>query len=165
VQPSSGYLSEALHCLSENNKVQTPAMVVRRSVYEQIGMFDRSLSSCEDWEMWVRIATQYPVAYCALPLAEYRMQNSGNTVRAILDGSSMADFARVQALIRQHNGGEANGLLAAHREGMGEALLYDLDKLLVLGTKAEARKYWQRSLSFKMPLRTRWRMFKRLVKG
>ena len=39
----------------------TPSIVVRRSVYERLGSFDRRLVCAEDWEMWVRIAAHYPI--------------------------------------------------------------------------------------------------------
>ena len=44
-------------------RLQTPCMVVRREAYERLGGFDGAAAFAEDWEMWVRIAAHYPVAY------------------------------------------------------------------------------------------------------
>lgn len=38
-------------------------MVVRRDVYEQLGGFCPQAKSAFDWEMWKRIAVNYPVWY------------------------------------------------------------------------------------------------------
>ena len=39
-------------------------------------MFDRSLRSVEDWDMWIRIAAYYPFAVIREPLAYYRQLSS-----------------------------------------------------------------------------------------
>ncbi len=36
--------------------VPSPTVVVRRAVLERAGWFDESLPSCQDWDMWTRIA-------------------------------------------------------------------------------------------------------------
>lgn len=61
----------------------TPSIVVRREVYETLGGFDDRLRCSEDWEMWVRIASRYPVWYETEPLALYRMHANSNTGRHI----------------------------------------------------------------------------------
>jgi cellulose synthase/poly-beta-1,6-N-acetylglucosamine synthase-like glycosyltransferase len=37
--------------------------MVRRSCLEKIGVFDESLTYCEDWDLWMRIAQVYPVGH------------------------------------------------------------------------------------------------------
>lgn len=76
-QPESGILSNWLERIAIEQRIQTPSIVVRRSVYEKLGGFDRRFSCCgEDWEMWVRIAAQYPVWYEVEPLALYRIHSN-----------------------------------------------------------------------------------------
>ncbi|MBE9178456.1 glycosyltransferase family 2 protein [Oculatella sp. LEGE 06141] len=78
-QPTSGILANWLEKIAAGQRLATPAMVVRRDVYEQLGGFDRRFSRAgEDWEMWVRIATQYPVWFEVEPLALYRVKRSGS---------------------------------------------------------------------------------------
>ena len=47
--------------------------------FEEVGGFDEALRSCEDWELFVRIAACSSLRVCSLPvpLAAYRMQPSG----------------------------------------------------------------------------------------
>ncbi|NMF63048.1 family 2 glycosyl transferase [Brasilonema octagenarum UFV-E1] len=74
-KPESGVLSNWLEQIAIEQRIATPSIVVRRSVYEHLGGFDRRIVCCgEDWEMWVRIAAHYPVAYEPEPLALYRFK-------------------------------------------------------------------------------------------
>jgi glycosyltransferase involved in cell wall biosynthesis len=63
--------------LAERNVIACPSVVVRRCCFETVGVFDRNLRSLEDWDMWIRIASQYPFAVIKEPLAYYR-QLSGS---------------------------------------------------------------------------------------
>jgi glycosyltransferase involved in cell wall biosynthesis len=81
----SGILNNWLERIIVKQYIQTPSIVVRRSVYEKLGGFDQRLYYYEDWEMWVRIATIYPVWFEADALAVYRLHSvsvSGNSIRA-----------------------------------------------------------------------------------
>jgi glycosyltransferase involved in cell wall biosynthesis len=49
------------------------AVVVRRSAFQDTGIFDESLSASEDWDMWLRIAARHPFAGVPRILALYRM--------------------------------------------------------------------------------------------
>ena len=70
-----------------------PRIVVRRSVYEQLGGFDDRLACAEDWEMWVRMAARFPVYFEERPLACYRLHDDSNTGRNLRDGLSL-DYTR-----------------------------------------------------------------------
>ena len=85
----SGVLEHGASRLAEEQRIMTPAMVVRRAVYEDLGGFDDRLVCAEDWEMWVRIAARYPVWYEAEPLARYRMHDDSNTGRHFRTGEDM----------------------------------------------------------------------------
>jgi glycosyltransferase involved in cell wall biosynthesis len=80
-QPNSGRLSDSVIHLALEQRIMTPAIVVRREVYERLGGFDDRLVCSEDWEMWVRIAAHYPIWYEVKPLAVYRMHADSNTGR------------------------------------------------------------------------------------
>lgn len=43
------------------------SIMIHRSVFDEIGMFDTSLPACEDYDLWLRITAQYPVAYIEQP--------------------------------------------------------------------------------------------------
>ena len=50
--------------------------MVRRDCFEAVGVFDRTLTSAEDLDMWLRIAVQYPFAVVKEPLTLYRQYSS-----------------------------------------------------------------------------------------
>jgi hypothetical protein len=89
-QKESGLLEDGLERLSLEQRIMTPSIVVRREVYEAVGGFDRRLKCSEDWEMWVRIASRYPVWYETEPLAMYRMHFDSNTGRHIRSGEDIS---------------------------------------------------------------------------
>lgn len=75
--------------------LQPPSIVVRRSVYEELGSFDTRMASCgEDWEMWARIAAFYPVAFTPKVLANYQDTEGSVTKRSISSGQNMKDVRR-----------------------------------------------------------------------
>jgi glycosyltransferase involved in cell wall biosynthesis len=86
----SGLLPDAAERLASEQRVMTPAIVVRRAVYEALGGFDRRLACAEDWEMWVRIAAHYPIWYEPRPLAVYRMHGQSNTGRHVARAADAA---------------------------------------------------------------------------
>jgi glycosyltransferase involved in cell wall biosynthesis len=74
--------------------IQTPSIVLRRSMYERLGGFDPRLSWTEDWEMWVRVAAHYPIWYEPEPLAVYRIREGSNSSRLILTAENIRDVRR-----------------------------------------------------------------------
>jgi glycosyltransferase involved in cell wall biosynthesis len=91
---SSGILKEGARFLAAEQRIMTPCIVVRRSIYERLGGFDDRLACSEDWEMWVRLATHFPVYYEERPLACYRLHSRSNTGRNLRDGRSL-DYTRL----------------------------------------------------------------------
>jgi len=89
-QPEDGILSGWLDKIATGQRLQTPCMAVRRAVYEQLGGFDERLAYHEDWEMWVRIASHYAVAYITDPLALYRLSAASETAQ----GAKVARYGR-----------------------------------------------------------------------
>src|SRR5687768_15051530 len=88
-QNESGILSNWLERLASEQRIMTPSIVVKREAYEKLGGFDNRLRCSEDWEMWVRIAANYPIWYEVEPLAAYRMHTNSNTGRHISSGEDM----------------------------------------------------------------------------
>ncbi|GAA4303366.1 hypothetical protein GCM10023183_15940 [Nibribacter koreensis] len=96
-----GLLRNWLQKISERQQVQYVAMTVRRSVYEQLGGF-YALEYGEDWEMWVRIASRYPVAYTPQTLAFYREHADSISGSRFSSGQHLQDLAKAMELIQQH---------------------------------------------------------------
>jgi glycosyltransferase involved in cell wall biosynthesis len=86
---SSGMLVDGARFLAAEQRIMTPCIAARRSVYEELGGFDDRLACAEDWEMWVRVAARLPVYYEERPLACYRLHDDSNTGRNLRDGLSL----------------------------------------------------------------------------
>ena len=39
------------------------SVVIHRSVFERVGLFDEELPACEDYDLWLRVCAVYPVLY------------------------------------------------------------------------------------------------------
>lgn len=86
----TGILDDALIKLAQKQRIQYCAMAVRRKVFENLGGFISKNIGCEDWEMWVRIAASYPVAYEPQALAEYRVHHGTSmTLKDMRSGQDM----------------------------------------------------------------------------
>jgi len=95
----AGIVDGWLARLAVRQRLTTPAVVVRREVYERLGGFDPRLSWCEDWEMWVRIARHYPVWHEPEPLAVYRRHSTSSTSRQRHDAENVQDERRAIGII------------------------------------------------------------------
>ncbi len=51
-----------LHCLPRC-MVSPSCVLIHRSVFERVGVFDESLPACEDYDLWLRIAAVYPIYF------------------------------------------------------------------------------------------------------
>ena len=82
--------------------VQPPAVVVKREVYEKLGSFF-GVHYGEDWEMWIRIARHYPVAYSPKCLATYRGGHNTNiSSQSVLSGQNIADLKKVIEIVQPY---------------------------------------------------------------
>ena len=88
--------------LLRRNYVGVPATVIyRRVVFDQIGGFETSLRACEDLELYLRVARQFPIAAHGALVAEYRQHGASMTRKAALMlGSSVALLRSQRALCR-----------------------------------------------------------------
>jgi glycosyltransferase involved in cell wall biosynthesis len=97
-----GIIKDFLFRIAEGQKLETPSIVVKRSVYEQLGGFF-GVHYGEDWEMWARIAAHFPVAYSPKCLAQYRYLNSTSiSSRYIKQGQNIRDVTKVINTIQQY---------------------------------------------------------------
>ena len=87
-----GVLPNWLPRIAERQRIQTPAAVVRRAVYERLGGFRPDLHQALDWEMWVRIAAQHPVWYEPQSLAAYRRHPHNESSRLAATGALWPDI-------------------------------------------------------------------------
>ena len=95
-----GLLEDWLERIALGQRVQAPAMAVRRSVYERLGGFDDRVGDAEDWEMWTRIAAYTRVWHVVEPLALYRIRSSSLSRGTLRTGQHVRNLRRVVELNR-----------------------------------------------------------------
>jgi glycosyltransferase involved in cell wall biosynthesis len=102
ISTKAGVLPNLLLMLAEKQQLETPSIVVKRSVYEQLGSFF-AVHYGEDWEMWARIAAHFPVAYSPKSLAQYRYLNTmGISHHYIREGQNIQDITKVIDIINHY---------------------------------------------------------------
>ncbi len=63
-KPSGMIFEASLHlCL-----VSPSAVMMRRHLFDIVGLFDESLTACEDYDLWLRVACRFPVHLIDAPL-------------------------------------------------------------------------------------------------
>ena len=67
--------------------------LIHKSVFDKVGVFDESLPACEDYDLWLRIASRYPVALVDEALIE---KHGGHPDQ--LSNQRGLDAYRIQAL-------------------------------------------------------------------
>ncbi len=112
-QREPGVLEDWLWKIATGPRLTTPSFVVRRTAYETLGGFDRRQRFAgEDWEMWVRLASRYPVWYEPEPLALYRVRRPASlTSRSSSTGEIAIEMRRAAEIIE--------GYLPEHLPGDG----------------------------------------------
>jgi len=50
--------------------ISPSAVMIHQSIFGDVGLFDESLPACEDYDLWLRITSRYPVLYCDEPLIQ-----------------------------------------------------------------------------------------------
>lgn len=102
VPGNRGIIKDWLLQIAANNLVQPPAIVVKRKVYEKLGSFF-AVHYGEDWEMWARIAANFPVAYSPKSLAIYRYQRINSISNSSLkSGQNTRDILKVINIIQDY---------------------------------------------------------------
>lgn len=86
-----GILDNWLYKIASYQRLQYCTISVKREVYERLGGF-YGVTYGEDWEMWVRIAAHYAVAYTPEVLAEYRIHTNSISHQSYLNAGHVQDM-------------------------------------------------------------------------
>lgn len=75
--------------------VSISTVLLKRSVFERVGLFDENFPLCEDYEFWLRVALYYPMGLIKEPLV---IKDGGRPDQ--LSQRKGLDFYRVKALLK-----------------------------------------------------------------
>jgi len=86
-----GYIFEK--CL-DICRVSPSSVLIKKEIFDDIGTFDESLRVCEDYDLWLRITSKYPVVFLDIPLI-YKYGGHAGQLSKINDG---IESYRIQSL-------------------------------------------------------------------
>ena len=109
--------------------ISPSAVVIHRSVFESVGLFDETMPACEDYDLWLRVCSRMPVLYVDEPL----VVKYGGHEDQLSSSVPALDRYRIEALERIVAAGVLN-------DGDRQAALRVLaEKLTVYAAGAEKR--------------------------
>ncbi len=95
--------------LMKNNYVASGSTTVRRSVLDDVGLFNENFWIAEDYDLWVRISEKYPIRYINKVLYYYRVASGGGslTQRDDIQKNHISNIMEIkkQSSIRMKNEG------------------------------------------------------------
>jgi hypothetical protein len=145
--------------LISNCFVFTPTVVIRRGCLEDVGLFRESLAVSEDFNLWLRIAARWRIAYLQEPLVIVH-KRPGSLSATVPDAerlkNGIAALEDVQATCGQLSPLEARALAKA----LADRFYFYGSFLLQTGSRAPARRALVSSLSFRT---SHWRALAKLA--
>lgn len=69
---ATAYQGHVGRWLFRGNMINTCSVLLRREVIEQVGGFDQTLETEEDYDYWLRVAQRWPLVYVDEPLLTFR---------------------------------------------------------------------------------------------
>ena len=97
--------------------VSPSAVMFKKSLLDEVGMFDEDLPVCEDYDLWLRIAYKYPVYLIEQDL----LVKEGGAPDQLSSSMPGMDRFRIKAMIKIYNKGVLNEIQA-------KALIRELEK-------------------------------------
>ena len=117
--------------------VSPSAVMIHRSLFDDIGMFDESLPACEDYDLWLRIAARFPIGLIEKP---YLIKYGGHADQTSRKYPAMDRF-RIQSLMKILK----SGILNPEQSAAARKTLEEKSKIFIQGSlkrnkDREARK-------------------------
>ena len=81
--------------------VSPSAVMIRKTLFDTVGLFDESLPACEDYDLWLRVSCRYPVFLIDEPLI---IKHGGHDDQ--LSKAAGLDKYRIQALTKIAKSGQ-----------------------------------------------------------
>lgn len=95
VQSGKELLADASWMTGRLNKIGEPTTVlIRRDVFEKIGVFDSSLTQLLDVDMWLRIMGNYKIGFVEKTLSQLRIHPRQQTQINLTSGKNYEDYQR-----------------------------------------------------------------------
>ena len=100
LKPSGDIFSQSLKlCL-----VSPSAVMLKRSLLEEVGLFDETFPCCEDYDLWLRVTSRYPVHLIDQTL----VVKEGGAADQLSRNHPGMDAYRIKAILKMIEGGWLN---------------------------------------------------------
>lgn len=134
--------SDQFFRLLEGNFIANSTVMVPRIVFDKVGFFDETLPAfgSEDWDMWLRIARNYPIRFVHKPLTLYRIHGYNTS----LDRMCLSAEAVLQKLFSDPT--FPAGIVRNKKRIYAHIYLGFSETYLKLNQKKRAVEYWWRAL-------------------
>lgn len=160
LQPTSGILESFAERQYVNQQVQTPSIVMRRTVYESVGGFDHRLTAFEDWEMWFRASLSFPVGFNANALAAYRVSSGNTSTASVLEGRRPRLFRLVLDIMDRYCPDE---IKSRKKDQRAEAIAECLLQFSLVAARHRAWIPWIRIFCQSISHVRSWRQLRRVI--
>ena len=122
-----GYIFEK--CL-DICRISPSSALIQKEVLDNIGIFDESLRVCEDYDLWLRITSKYPVVFLDVPLI-YKYGGHADQLSKVNDGIESYRIQSLEKIIK-------SGLLSDEQKVMAVNVL--VNKMKIYSKGLEKRK-------------------------
>lgn len=120
---------DLLEDLIVGNFIPAMTTLIRRAVYDRVGLYDESLAF-EDWDFWLRAANHFHFAYSTYPSANYRILDTSMMRTLVLrrDVAMYHTFFQINRKIVAMSGiSQLSRTLAAKRLSINARGMYVMD--------------------------------------
>lgn len=110
------------------NFIVSISVIVHKSIFDTVGYFDerRELRMGEDWNMWLRIADQYPVGVLPEVLAYYRWHPASMTAKA----DSMSAYKSYRLIVENAISRNPKNLTGMRKQALLR-LTYEMSRIMI----------------------------------
>jgi hypothetical protein len=105
--------------------------MIRKSLFDEVGFFDENLPACEDYDLWLRITSKYPVHL----LDEELTVKDGGRPDQLSQKTPMPDRLRIQSIYKLLD----DGVLDKNQSVLAEKALHKKCKIYTDGCRKHGR--------------------------
>jgi len=112
--------------------ISPSSVVIKREVFDSVGLFDERLPACEDYDLWLRVTCRYPVLFVEKPLI---MKTGGHADQLSRKYEAMDRF-RIESLARLLE----SDVLPEELRGAALGELMNKCRIFALGAEKRSKK-------------------------
>ena len=112
--------------------VSPSAVMMRRKLFDEVGLFDESLPACEDYDLWLRIAVNHPIGLVEKP---YLMKYGGHLDQRSREFPAMDQF-RIRSLAKIL----ASGILSSEHTTAARRTLEEKAAIFIAGASKRGKE-------------------------